>query len=271
MPRGYQNIEAGIQVNPMKYQELNRSSLSVETSPLVEKGPSLKAKKVAAFVLCASLFALAALSSAGPNAALLGHRHSHADATSEAPPADGFCCHYATVAADACNTCMAPSTTGHCAIAAANCSSCGGQWCLPPTPAPTTVDFVAPPAPTPGICCHYALDADDICGTCKAPDNGNCGKDAESCGMCGGGGNTGWCQELTAPKGAATDNTSASASFAVDLTAPVATATDGSAPATTAAAASTPTATTDDTAAADTTDASAASSEKTDDNDNTPF
>ena len=113
-----------------------------------------------------------------PNAALLGHRHSHADATSEAPPADGFCCHYATVAADACNTCMAPSTTGHCAIAAANCSSCGGQWCLPPTPAPTTVDFVAPPAPTPGICCHYALDADDICGTCKAPDNGNCGKDA---------------------------------------------------------------------------------------------
>jgi hypothetical protein len=117
-----------------------------------------------------------------PTAAILGHsnaHHHHHDKnhSSKEPANDegAFCCHYSTVATDACNTCQAPSTTGHCAIAADNCTACGGAWCLPATPSPTPMNYVAP---LPGICCHYATDITDVCGTCKAPDNGGCGKDA---------------------------------------------------------------------------------------------
>lgn len=147
---------------------------------------ALTTADVCVFALRRCFRVLAALQS---SVALLGHskshhKKSHHDKSNhdkshhdEAPANDvnGFCCHYSAVATDACNTCEAPSTTGSCATDAANCSGCGGAWCLAPTPAPTALTYVAPPT---GVCCHYATDATDVCGTCKAPDDGNCGKDA---------------------------------------------------------------------------------------------
>jgi hypothetical protein len=73
----------------------------------------------------------------------------------------------------------------------ASCTSCGGTFCGGED------EVAAPTEPTeptePGICCHYATDAADICGTCKAPDDGNCGASPAACAKCGGGSNTGWC------------------------------------------------------------------------------
>jgi hypothetical protein len=217
---GYQNIgggsspaaqHSGIHVKPVTYQELNQAPLSFEASPLAVKDSPTKAKKVAALVLGASIFALAGLSSSGPSTAVLGGSHAWTNATgirngslapnaAAAPAVDdagGYCCHYATDKADACGTCLAPGTTGHCAASALNCSGCGGDWCHAPTPAPTPAGYVAPPH---GICCHYATDKTDVCGTCLAPDRSSCGTDVDACAACGGSPTTAWCAELTAPK-----------------------------------------------------------------------
>ena len=177
-----------------------------------------------------------------PTASILGHsnaHHHHHDKnhSSKEPANDegAFCCHYSTVATDACNTCQAPSTTGHCAIAADNCTACGGAWCLPATPSPTPMNYVAPlpgiSATTPRTSRTCAAPAKRWTTAAVARTQVRCrswckilaflsvlaltmlhslvsfsfflhGLPSESCAACGGGSGSGWCQALTAPKSA---------------------------------------------------------------------
>lgn len=74
----------------------------------------------------------------------------------------------------------------------ASCTSCGATFCDASDPAVLAT-------PEPGICCHYATDAADICGSCLAPDDSSCGASPAACTACGGGKNTGWCPAATAP------------------------------------------------------------------------
>jgi hypothetical protein len=183
LKNGYQNIDSQINMKTSKFQQL---PLSIET-PNSEfsldqaKDNQRRIFRVLGFGLFISglMFIMTFHQSAET---LLGDA-----ATTNTTSLGGYCCQFALDTTDTCGTCLAKQDTGLCSQNTENCAACGGKFCENEPVAET---------PAPGVCCHYALDASDICGTCLAPDHGHCGRNPHMCAACGGGMNAGWCASV---------------------------------------------------------------------------